>query len=682
MDNPFLKSFNTPFDVPPFSEVKSEHFMPAIRHYIDESRKEIEAIAESEEVPTFANTIEAMEHVGERLGVVTSVLFNLNAAETTEAIQKVTQEASPELSAFDSEIKQNEKLFARIKTVYEQKDQIDLSQEQSQLLEKTYKSFVRSGADLGTEDKKRFKDISIELSKLGLTFGENLLAETNDYKLLIDSEADLAGLPEDVVKRAQAAAEKLGEKGKWAFTLQAPSYMPFMKYADNRELREKLYKAFMSKSFKGNERDNQEIIRKLVTLRDEKARLLGYRTFADFVLEERMALKPEFVDNFLKDLLDQALPKAQEEVREIKDFIKDLGADQELQRWDWAYYSEKLRKRKYDLDDELIKPYFKLENVIDGVFETARRLYGLSFKENKEIPVYNDDVTAYEVFGEDGKHVAIFFADFFPREGKRPGAWMTSYRDEKKVAGEKIIPQISIVCNFTPSSQGNPSLLKFDEVTTLFHEFGHALHGMLADTTYASLSGTSVFWDFVELPSQIFENWCYEKECLDLFARHYETGEPIPAEYVERIKASATFHEAYATVRQISFAMLDMAYHYHLEDPKHLQDIGKFERDAFAPTELFPTVEGANMSVQFGHIFAGGYAAGYYSYKWAEVLDADAFELFKQKGIFDRETALSFKKHILSRGGTEHPMELYKRFRGQEPSHEALLKRAGLLQAS
>jgi peptidyl-dipeptidase Dcp len=682
MDNPFLQSFDTPFDVPPFGKIKSEHFMPAIRHYIDESRKEIDAIAGSDEVPTFANTIEAMEHVGERLQVVTSVLFNLNAAETTEAIQKVTQEASPELSAFDSEIKQNEKLFARIKAVYENKERLDLSQEQSQLLEKTYKSYVRSGADLDAENKKRFKEISIELSKLGLTFGENLLAETNEYKLLIDKEEDLAGLPDDVIKRAKATAEKMGEEGKWAFTLQAPSYMPFMKYADNRDLREKLYRAFMSKSFKGNERDNQEIIRKLVTLRDEKARLLGYSSFAEYVLEERMALKPEFVDKFLKDLLEQSLPKAQEEVAEMKEFMKELGAVHELQRWDWAYYAEKLRKKKYDLDDELIKPYFKLENVINGVFETAGRLYGLSFKENKEIPVYHEEVTAYEVFGEDGKHVAIFFADFFPREGKRPGAWMTSYRDEKKIAGQKIIPHVSIVCNFTPSSEGNPSLLKFDEVTTLFHEFGHALHGMLADTTYGSLSGTSVFWDFVELPSQIFENWCYEKECLDLFARHYETGEPIPAEYVERIKASSTFHEAYATVRQISFAMLDMAYHYHLENPARLQDIGKFEQDAFAPTELFPTVDGANMSVQFGHIFAGGYAAGYYSYKWAEVLDADAFELFKQRGIFDKETARSFKENILSRGGTEHPMDLYKRFRGQEPSNEALLRRAGLLKAS
>jgi len=675
MSNPLLQLFQTPYQVPPFGEIKHAHFIPAIDAGIEEARKEIQDIAESAEPATFENTVEALEWSGEKLSRVAPIIFNLNAAETNEELQKITQEASQKLTAFNNDIKQNEKLFGRIKAVYNQRDQLQLTGEQRMLLEKTFKSFVRSGAELKEQARERFREISMSLSKLGLEFGENLLAETNQYELVIDREQDLSGLPKDVVNRASHLAKEKGYTGKWVFTLQAPSFMPFMEHADNRQLREKMYKAHMSKCFKGDDRDNQKIIQEIVSLRAEMAALLGYSSFAEFVLEERMAESPENVVQFLDELLEKARPLAEKEVEEIKDYMRQQGVDHDLQRWDWAYYSEKLRKEKYNLDDEQLKPYFKLENVIEGVFKTARKLYKISFQENKEIPRYHKDVTVYEVLDEKNEVIAIFFADFFPRAGKRGGAWMTAYRDQAVKHGSRVIPQVSIVCNFTPSTSDSPSLLKFDEVKTLFHEFGHALHGMLADATYASLSGTSVYWDFVELPSQIMENWCFEKECLDLFARHFETGEAIPQSYLDSLKKASTYHEAYATIRQVSFAMLDMAYH---TGKGEVQDVGAFERKAMASTELFPAVAGTNMSVQFGHIFAGGYAAGYYSYKWAEVLDADAFELFKEKGVFDEQVAISFRDIVLQKGGTEHPMTLYKKFRGREPDINALLRRAGL----
>jgi peptidyl-dipeptidase Dcp len=674
--NPLIQPFNTPFETPPFDEIKESDYLPAIKESIEMARAEIMDIANAEEPPTFENTIVALEKSGEVMSRTASILFNLNSAETNPELQKIAQEASPLLTSFNNEIKQNDKLFDRISAIHDQKDQLKLNAEETMLLEKSYRSFIRSGAGLDSEQKRRFGEVAVELSKLGLKFGENVLEETNSYELLVEDENRLTGLPSDLKNRAAALAKEKGKDG-WVFTLQAPSYIPFMEYCDDRELREELYRAFMSKSFKNDERDNQEIIQRIVALRTELANLLGHTSYADFVLEERMAEKPETVLEFLKDLLEKAKPIAKSEVLEIKDFMKELGADHELQRWDWSYYSEKLRKRKYNLDDELIKPYFKLENVIDGVFTTAQKLYGISFKRNTEIPVYHEDVSVYEVH-EGDELKAIFYADFFPRKGKRGGAWMTSFRDQKRIDGKRIVPQVSIVCNFTPSSDGNPSLLKFDEVKTLFHEFGHALHGMLADTTFESLSGTSVYWDFVELPSQIFENWCYEKECLDLFAKHFETGELIPEEYVQRLKESSTYHEAYATLRQVSFGLLDMAY--HTGDGK-VEDVAEIEQQAMEPTELFPKVDGTNMSVQFSHIFAGGYGAGYYSYKWAEVLDADAFSLFKENGVFDRATAESFKENILSKGGTQPPMELYKKFRGSEPKVDALLERAGLKSA-
>ncbi len=679
-DNPLLGTFSTPFSVPPFSDIHDEHYLPAIESAIESNREEIRQIAENPEKPTFENTIEALETTGESLDTISAVLFNLNAAETTDELQKITQGASEKLTAFSNEIKQNTQLFDRIAAVHDQIDTLDLSKEQRMLLEKTYKGFVRNGAALDDDGKKRFKDISMELSKLTLTFGENVLAETNDFQLVIDNEADLKGLPKDVIGRAAATAEEAGQAGKWVFTLQAPSYIPFMEYADNRALRERMFRAFMSKGSKDNVRNNTQLVTRIAQLRAQLAGLFGYGTYAEYVLEERMAKKPGEVLSFLDELLDKSVTKAREEVEELQAFIRESGEDFELERWDWAYYSEKLKQKKYAFDDEQLKPYFKLENVIDGVFQTAEKLYDITFQANADIPVYHPDVQAYEVW-EGNEVKAVFLADFFPRKGKRPGAWMTSYRDERRTGERKVLPIVSIVCNFTPSSPDHPSLLKFDEVKTLFHEFGHALHGMLADTIYASLSGTSVFWDFVELPSQIFENWCFEKECLDLFAHHFETGELIPTEFIEKIKAASTYHEAYATVRQVSFGLLDMAYHHRSpEELGTIGDVESFEKKVMSGTELFPPVSGAVMSVQFSHIFAGGYAAGYYSYKWAEVLDADAFSLFLERGIFDKKTAESFKENILSRGGTEHPMDLYKRFRGQEPTPEALLKRAGLLE--
>ncbi len=680
MSNPLLSVFETPFELPPFSEIKEDHFVEAIDQALEEARLEVKNIIENSEEATFENVIEALEQSGEKLSRNASILFNLNSAETNDEIQKIAQDISPKLAAFDSEVKQNEDLFKKVKTVHDQHEELGLDPEQKKLLHNTYQDFVRRGVELEGADKDRFKEISIELSKLSLKFSENVLAETNAFELIIEDEADLSGLPKDVIDRAAQLAIQKGHTGKWIFTLQAPSYIPFMEYADHRGLREQLFMAYMSKCLKGDNHDNQSIIKEVIALKAELAKLLGYPTFAHYILEQRMAEDPKKVQEFLDDLLNKSLPKAKDEVQEIKEFMKSQGADHELQRWDWAYYSEKLRKEKYELDDELVKPYFKLENVIDGVFQTAEKLFDIRFVKNASLPKYHEDVRTYEVVNSDGEGVAVFLADFFPREGKRGGAWMTSFRGEKKVNNKRVLPQVSIVCNFTPSSDNAPSLLKFDEVKTLFHEFGHALHGMLADTTYGSLAGTNVYWDFVELPSQIMENWCYEKECLDLFANHFETGELIPTELVDRIIKSSTYHEAYATLRQISFGLLDMAWHsLSPEEAKNISDVSEFEKKAFAPTELFPAVDGTNMSVQFSHIFAGGYAAGYYSYKWAEVLDADAFSVFKENGVFDKTTANSFKENVLSKGGTEHPMDLYKKFRGKEPTVDALLKRAGLI---
>ncbi len=675
--NPLLKPFDTLFEIPPFSLIESDHFLPAITHWVAEARKEIAAITDQSEAPTFDNTIVALERAGEGLGRVSSILFNLNAADTNEYIQEQAQQVSPVLTEFDNEITQNVTLFNRIKEVYASRSALSLNDEQQMLLEKTYKRFVRNGALLDESAKNRLKSIHVKLARLSLTFGENLLAETNDFVLVIENEQELDGLPEDVIQRAAEEAKDRKVDG-WAFTLQAPSFTPFMKYARNRNHRETMYRAHMSKSFNANEWNNEKIIEEVIKLRHEKAVLLGYPNYAAFVLEERMAQSEDKVRDLFNELYQIAKPKAEAEVEEVRKFMKQLGISHELQKWDWSFYSEQLKKAKFDFDDERLKPYFKLEKVIKGVFQTAERLYQIRFVPNENVEKYYENVQVYEVFDTQTDQLqAIFMADFFPRKGKRGGAWMTSFRNAYRVEGIRTIPQVSIVCNFTPSTPASPSLLKFDEVLTLFHEFGHALHGMLGNTQYESLSGTSVYWDFVELPSQIMENWCYEKSCLDLFARHYQTGEVIPEAYVEKIIKASNFQEAYQTVRQIGLAELDLAYHAS-DHPDSIQ-VEQIEEKISQRFEILPKVEGTCMSTHFSHIFAGGYAAGYYSYKWSEVLDADAFVMFRKNGAFDRKTADAFKEHILSKGGTEHPMTLYKRFRGQAPSTSALIERAGLL---
>ncbi|MDO1448771.1 M3 family metallopeptidase [Rhodocytophaga aerolata] len=678
--NPLLEPFNTPFETAPFDRIKNEHFLPAVQEAIAQAKQEIASITATGNTPDFTNTIEALERSGKLVNTISSIFFNLNAAETNEEIQRIAREISPLLTAYSNDILLDEALFKRVQAVYQQKASLKLSKEESMLLDKTYKSFVRNGANLDETGKTRLREIDTQLSQLSLEFGEHLLHETNAFQMEVTAKDDLKGLPESVVEAAAQTAKEKDKEGSWVFTLHLPSYLPFMTYAENRSLREKLFYAYGSRCFQGNEYDNQQVILTIVHLREERAKLLGYASHADYILEERMAESPAKVISFLNDLLFHAKPVALLDVEEVTDYAQQQANLPSLQRWDFAFFSEKLKKEKYSIDDEMLKPYFQLENVVQGVFEVANRLYGIQFKENKSIPTYHPDVVTYEVQDEDGKHLAVFYADFFPREGKRNGAWMTSYRGQNKQAGIDKRPHISIVCNFTKPTLTKPSLLTFNEVTTLFHEFGHALHGILANGTYESLTGTNVYWDFVELPSQVMENWVYEKECLDLFAKHYQTGEKIPAELIQRIRDSANFLSGYATVRQVGLAQLDMAW--HSTTATSIPSVDTFEKQILQPTQVLPVAENTNTSCSFSHIFQGGYSAGYYSYKWAEVLDADAFEFFQEKGIFNRETARLFRTHVLSAGGSEPPMELYKRFRGKEPSAKALLKRAGLLKAT
>ncbi len=674
--NILTEKFNTPFNTPPFLKIKNEDFLPAIKQLIKETKNQIDSIANNKGIPSFKNTIEALDYCGEQLDRVTSLFFNLNSAETNDEIQKIAQKVSPLLTEFSNDITLNKKLFKRIKAVLEIKDDLNLTPEQDMLLEKKYKSFSRNGANLTENKKDELRKIDKELSKLKLKFGENILAETNKFEMLITDKEELSGLSEGTLEAAKHLAETKGKEG-WLFTLDFPSYIPFMKYADNRKLREKLARAFGSKGFKNDELDNQAIVLKISNLRHKRAKLLGYKTHAHFVLEERMAETPEKVSEFLQDLLIKAKPAAEREFKNLQSFAQEIDGLEKIEKWDSAYYSEKLKQKLFSLDDEKLKPYFKLENVIDGVFAISNKLFGLKFIKINDIDTYHEDVLTYKVINENGELISIFYADFFPRPGKRNGAWMTSFKPQFTKEGKMERPHVSIVCNFTKPTKSKPSLLTFNEVTTLFHEFGHALHGMLANTTYPSLSGTNVYWDFVELPSQVLENWCYEKEALELFAKHYETEEVIPMELIKKIKDSATFHEGMLTLRQISFGLLDMSW--HGQDPSKIKDVKDFEVQAFGDTQFFPDVKDNCMSTSFAHIFQGGYSSGYYSYKWAEVLDADAFELFKEKGIFNKHVANKFKENILSKGGTENPMKLYKRFRGQEPRPEALLKRAGLI---
>lgn len=674
--NVLTSKFATKHDTAPFSKIKNEDFLPAFIEGIALAKAEIDVIVKNENAPTFENTIEALDFSGYTLDRISSIFFNLNSAETNDEIQKIAQEVSPLLSEFGNDVRLNTELFAKVKTVYEQKAALNLNAEQTTLLDEKYKSFSRNGANLTEDKKSTLREIDKELSKTSLLFGENVLAETQAFQLHLTDEKDLSGLPEGTIEAARSLA-KSQEKEGWIFTLDHPSYVPFVTYADNRELRKKMAIAFGAKGFQNNELDNQQNVFKIAKLRFERAQLLGYATHAHFVLEERMAESPEKVMTFAKNLLEKAKPAALKEFADLTAFAKKLDGLNKLEKWDGAYYSEKLKQELFNLDDEKLKPYFQLEKVLEGAFNIAGKLYDLTFTEVFDIDKYHEEVTTYEVKDHKNELVAIFYADFFPRKGKRNGAWMTSYKSQFVKNGSNERPHISNVCNFTKPTETKPSLLTFNEVLTLFHEFGHGLHGMLADTTYPSLSGTSVYWDFVELPSQIMENWCYEPEALALFATHYQTGEIIPIEFVQKIKESSNFQEGMATMRQLSFGMLDMGW--HGQDPSNIKDIKTFETEQFAETQLYPDVKENAMSTAFSHIFQGGYSAGYYSYKWAEVLDADAFEFFQEKGIFNKEVADKFKDNILSKGGTEHPMVLYKRFRGHEPSPDALLKRAGLL---
>lgn len=669
------KVFDTPYNTAPFSKIKIKDFLPAFQDAIKQSHEKIEAITSNPNPPDFTNTIEALEFSSIELERISSLFFNLNAAETSPEIQSIAQKVSPLLTSFSNDVALNHQLYERIKTVYHQKNDLNLNHEQHQLLEKKYKSFVRNGANLNEVEQTKLRAIDKELSSLKLTFGEHLLAETNRFRLHVEETSDLDGLPKNVIESAKALAKKEDKTG-WLFTLDYPSYVPFMTYCKNRELRQSMALAFGQKGFHNDHLDNQDLVLKIAKLRYQRAKLLGYATHAHYILEDRMAKTPETVLNFLYELKSKAKPTALKEIKTLQEFAQKVDGVKTLQKWDNAYYSEKLKKEQFDIDDEQLKPFFKLENVLAGAFEIARKLFGLTFKEFKHIDTYHQDVTVYKVIDSEQQLVAIFYADFFPRSGKRNGAWMTSFKPQYILNGKNERPHVSIVCNFTRPTETQPSLLTFNEVTTLFHEFGHALHGMLANTTYPSLSGTNVAWDFVELPSQLMENWCFEEEALSLFAKHYKTNETIPMKWIKKLKAAGQFQQGMLTLRQLSFGLLDMCW--HGQNPMAIMDVKAHEKKAFKGTQLFPDNADNCISTAFAHIFQGGYSSGYYSYKWAEVLEADAFSFFKSKNVFDPDISKSLKTHILSQGGTEDPKVLYKRFRGKEASMEAFLERSGL----
>ena len=674
--NPFLTAYHTPFETIPFHLIKTEHFEPAIEEGMKVHNQEVDAIIHCPDEPTFHNTIVALEKSGSLLDRVSTVFGNLLSAETSDELEAIAERVMPRLSEHSNNISLNEKLFARIKQVYDETDKEALTPEERMLLQNTYNGFIRSGANLAPEQKERFRQLSAELSVLTLKFSQNNLKETNRYELLLTPE-QTDGLPQSALDAyAQAAKDK--NKDGYLVTLHAPSFVPFMKYSTHRALRQQLYMAYNTQCTHEDEFNNLEIVQKLVNLRLERAQLLGFDTVADYVLSRRMAENSTNVYKLLNELLEAYTPTAHQEVEEVKNLAKELeGEDFELMPWDWAYYSEKLKEKKFNLNEEELRPYFELKNVIQGVFGLATQLYGITFEENPDIPVYHPDVKAYEVHDKDGSFLAVLYTDFHPRASKRSGAWMTSYKEQWKDEKGNSRPHVSVTMNFTKPSEDKPALLTFSEVNTFLHEFGHALHGMFANTTYQSMSGTNVYWDFVELPSQIMENFAIEKDFLNTFAKHYQTGENIPEEMIQRIVDASNFNVAYACLRQLSFGLLDMAWYTRTEPFEG--DVRSYEKKAWEKAQVLPGIEETCMIVQFSHIMAGGYAAGYYSYKWAEVLDADAFSLFQEKGIFDAATANSFRENVLSKGGTEHPMVLYKRFRGQEPSIDALLKRNGII---
>ena len=674
--NPFLSHFETAHNTIPFDKIKNEHFMEALEEQIKKRISVIEKIKKNPAPANFLILIVEMDKSERLLEPVISTFSNLFHAEANDELQVIAKDFFPKVTEHENDISLDEGLFRKVETVYQNKNDLNLNKEQLRLLEIVYKSFVRNGANLNPKQKDEFRSISAELSKLGVEYSEHALNETNNFELHITNEKDLAGLPDSAREAAQMVAKERNKDG-WVFTLQMPSLIPFLQYAENRELRKKLFTAHASKCVRGNKDDNRDIVKRIVELRHKKAQLLGYKTHADFVLEERMAQNFNQVNNFLNELLECAMPVAKREIKELTEYSKKIGGPDKLESWDSAFYTEKLKLEKFSIDDEILRPYFKLEDVVKGIFEVAGRLYSIKFNKVSNIPVYHEDVTTYEVSDGDGSFIGIFYADFFPRKGKKSGAWMTSFKSQAVIDGKDERPHISIVCNFTKPTDSKPSLITFNEVTTLFHEFGHALHGLLSKCTYHLISGTNVYWDFVELPSQVMENWVYEKECLDLFAKHYETGEKIPKEYIQKIKDSSNFHEGRNTIRQLSFGLLDMGWHAQI--PSNDVDVEKFEKSIMDKTRLFPEVPGTCMSTSFSHIFSGGYSAGYYSYKWAEVLDADAFEYFLENGIFNKNISMKFRNEILSKGGSEHPATLYKNFRGREPEIKALLKRAGLV---
>ena len=676
-ENPFLQAYQTPHETTPFNLIKLSDYEPALREGMRTEDEEIKRITDNPESPTFANTVLALENAGKLLDRVTTVMFNLMSAETCDELDAIAEKMMPELSEHSNNISLNSELFARIKHVYERRDSLGLSPEEKTLLEKTYDGFTRNGANLSDEDKEKFRKCSMELSSLTLRFSQNHLKETNKYELILTEEKDLDGLPDSIIEAAAYTAKEKGKDG-WIFTLQAPSYVPFMKYCSNRGLRKQMYMAYNTQCIHNDEYDNQEIVKQLVNLRMQVAQLLGFTDYADYVLRKRMAESSINVYKLLNQLLEAYTPTANKEIAEIEALAKETeGGQFQLMPWDFSYYAEKLKNKKFDFNEEALRPYFELNRVKQGVFGLATRLYGITFRENKDIPVYHPDVQAYEVYDKDGSYLAVLYTDFYPRAGKRSGAWMTSYKEQwTEDNGENSRPHVSVTMNFTKPTAGKPSLLTFSEVTTFLHEFGHALHGIFADTRFKSLSGTNVYWDFVELPSQIMENFAIERDFLNTFACHYQTETPIPDDLIQKIIDASNFNVAYACLRQVGFGLLDMAW--YTRHTLFEGDVRAYEKAAWKEAQVLPDVKEACMSVQFGHIMSGGYAAGYYSYKWAEVLDADAFSLFKAKGIFDKETAQLFREHILSKGGTEHPMTLYKRFRGQEPTIDALLHRNGI----
>lgn len=673
--NPLLEKYSTPHQTIPFDLIKTEHYLPAFEEAMKQHKSEIDAIVNNNEIASFANTIVALDQSGKMLSRVASPFYNLLSADTNDEMQSIAEQISPIMTEHQNSIQLNDKLFARVKYVYEQKNKLKLDAEQAMLLKNTYEGFANNGANLSDSDKEIYRELSKELNMLTLQYGQNVLKETNNYSLQINDEKLLAGLPADFLGMLAVNAKKVNKTG-WLLDLKTTTYVPFMKYADNRDLRRDLYLAYSSRCLSGGEYDNRDNVAKIANVRLKIANLLGYKNYADYVLVDRMAEKTENVYDLLDKLLDAYKPAAEKEYAAVQAYADANGAYFKLQPWDWSYYSEKLKDEKYAINDEILKPYFELENVKKGVFGLATRLYGIRFIKNDKVPVYNPEVEAYDVVDESGKFVAVLYTDFHPRDSKRAGAWMSDFKAQYMENKTDSRPHITIVMNFTRPTENKPALLTFDEVTTFLHEFGHSLHGMLTKCTYQTLSGTNVYRDFVELPSQIMENWGSEKEFLDGFAVHYETGEKIPAELIQKIKASENFNVANFCLRQLSFGYLDMNWH-TLEKP-FVGDVLVKEKEAMASTQILPKVENTAMSPSFSHIFAGGYAAGYYSYKWAEVLDADAYSVFKKNGIFDKKTAESFKNNILVKGGTEHPMTLYKRFRGQEPTIDALLQRNGI----